>query len=182
VIIARAYQTAKQKRNLLASQRSSASFELTGITFEDYDENVQFVLARLKYKTGIGYSPKVEVKANLTIFDDASLRLPEFAGAWHGSTVRSKRFSNGDSADIVLGLVGGNEMVGYEYRVSKIGGVTFNGSLTDVPGKEFYVQAVFIARTRTDDDIVLFETTQWFKIEAGEKPTCVSITQPSHLW
>jgi hypothetical protein len=139
------------------------------------------MLPRFKYKTGVGHSPKIEVKANLTVWDDDSLRLDEYPGVWHLSKIRSKRFSSGDSADLVLGLASDKGMVGYEYNVSKTAnGKELSPKLTELNGKQFYVLVVFIGRT---DEDVLFEKRQWFGVIAGPKPKFIGLLRPpSHIW
>lgn len=182
VIIVRSYLSVKRKR--AADDASSVSFELTRNRFERYDDDKQYILARFKYKTGLGHSPKVEVKANLTVLDGRpSLELPEFPGAWHGSIVRSKRFKDGDSADLVLGLVTSEGMIGYEYNVLKtVNGTELSPKLSELlKGKRFYIQVVFIGLT--NDETKLFEKTQWFQIDAAPEPHSVGIAKPpSHLW
>src|SRR5437588_7357213 len=123
------------------------------------------MLPRFKYQTGVGRSPKIEVKASLTVWDDDSLRMDEYPGVWHGSKIRSKRFSSGDFADLVLGLVRDEGVVAYEYNVSKTAnGTELSPKLTELNGKRFYVLVVFIGRT---DEDVLFEKRQWFGVIAG---------------
>lgn len=157
------------------------SFELVGLNSERYNDGVQYMLPRFKYTTGIGHPPKVEIKANLKIFDDSSRRMHEFSGVWHRSKVRSKKFSAGDSGDLVLGLIRNEGMVAYEYNVLRtVNGTELSPKVTELDGTRFYVLVVFIART--DRDILLFEKRQWFGINAGPEPKFIGLLkQPSHL-
>jgi hypothetical protein len=160
---------------------SKVSFELTGLNSEQYDDGVQYMLARFTYNTGVGPSPKIEVKANLEVWDDDSLRFKDYPGVWHGSKLRSKRFSSGDSADLVLGLVSDKGIVAYEYNILKTAsGTKLDPKRTEINSKRFYIRVVFIARTDKD---VLLEPRQWFGVEAGAEPKFAGLLKPpSHIW
>jgi hypothetical protein len=159
---------------------SNLSFELTGLNFERCDDGTQYMLPRFTYNTGIGVSPEIEVKANLEVWDDDSLRMKEYPGVWHGSNARSQRLSSGDSADLILGLVSDEGMVAHEYANLTVSGVKLGHKLTELKGKRFYVRIAFIARADKD---VLFEPKQWFGVEAGPAPKFVGLLKPpSHIW
>jgi hypothetical protein len=159
---------------------SNLSFELTGLNFERCDDGTQFMLPRFTYNTGLGVSPEIEVKANLEVWDDDSLRMKEYPGVWYDSKSRSKRFTSGDSANLILGLVSDEGMVAHEYSALTVSGVNLGSKLTELKGKRFYVRVAFIARTDKD---VLFEPTKWFGVEAGPKPQFVGLLKPpSNIW
>lgn len=155
-------------------------FALTGLNSERYDDSAQYLLPRFTYNTGLGFSPEIEVKANLEVWDDDSLRKKEYPGVWYDSGSRSKRFTSGDSAELVLGLVGDEGMVACEYSASTVSGVNLGSKLTELKGKKFFVRVAFIARTDKD---VLSEPEQWFLVITGPEPKYVGLIKPpSHIW
>ena len=137
------------------------------------ERNLRVALARFQYKTPPGPSPKVEVKANLMIFNDSSLLKHEYAGAWHSAIVQSKRFRSGDYADLVLALIGNKWIEAYEYDPK-------SPKCEKLKGTRFYIRANFTVRTETD---LLTEQTQWFWLEAkGNASTLVGLLkQPEHI-
>jgi len=173
--------TDKQKEETAVTDPFNISFELTGLNYDRYGDGVKSMLPRFKYKTAPGYSPRVEVKANIRIFDDSSMRMHEFPGVWHRSKVRHKKFSSGDSGDLLLGLVRDEGIVACEYNVIKtLNGADLSPNLTELDGKRFYILVVFIMRT--DKDIVLPDKRQWFGIVAGPEPRYTGLVkQPPHL-
>src|SRR5207253_2545558 len=109
------------------------------------------------------------------------MRMKEFPGVWHGSKLRSKRFTSGDYADLVLGLVKDTGMTVYEYNIIKTSnGTELSPKLTELDGTRFYILVVFTGRTA--NEIKLFEERQWFGVNTGAEPKFIGLLKPpDHL-
>lgn len=157
--------------------------ELPDVLRKEHEQNRMVALATFKYDTPIGFSPKVEVKAQLTIFDDVSLRMHEYYGVWHGSRIRSKLFKAGDTAELIVATLGNQSIGAYEYNLSKRlvdDSKYLTPNYTVLDGSRFYIKVLLIGIAAPDEQII--RKTQWFGIDAGLTPRFIGLLkQPKHL-
>lgn len=150
-----------------------------------YERNVRVALARFEYETTTGVARDLDVRAQITVFNDTSLCIPKYDAVWYGAGGRSKRFRSGDFDELILAVLTTNGMAAYEYNLEAYPedrGKYLCPRLNALIGEEFFLNTMLIG---SQGKVVMFKERKWFSVKPNDPfgAFLVGLAKPPpHLW